>query len=118
GACIALDLLGIDEVRASAINVGGGTVKTEHGILPVPAPATAALLESKPVYSSGPQFELTTPTGAALVSTLAAGFGAMPPMCISSIGYGAGDREFSEQPNVLRALIGESLRVPEAMLVS
>lgn len=112
GACIALDLLGIDEVRASAINVGSGTVKTEHGILPVPAPATAALLESKPVYARGPQFELTTPTGAALVATLAAGFGALPPMCISSIGYGAGDREFSEHPNVLRAMIGEAVRAP------
>src|SRR5208283_5323389 len=66
GACLALDLLGIDEVYTSAINVGSGTVKTEHGILPVPAPATAALLVGRPVYSRGPAVELTMPTGAAL----------------------------------------------------
>src|SRR5262249_20326253 len=65
GACVALDLLGVDELRVSAINVGSGTVKTEHGILPVPAPATAALLVGKPIYARGPEMELTTPTGAA-----------------------------------------------------
>ncbi|MGH9559657.1 MAG: nickel pincer cofactor biosynthesis protein LarC, partial [Bryobacteraceae bacterium] len=118
GACVALDLLDIGEIHASAINVGSGTVKTEHGILPVPAPATAALLESKPVYSSGPVFELTTPTGAALVSTLAASFGAMPPMRIASIGYGAGDRDFPGQPNVLRAMVGEASGATEATTVS
>ncbi len=118
GACVALELLGVDELRCSSINVGSGTVKTEHGVLPVPAPATAALLEGVRVYSRGPEVELTTPTGAALVATLAAGFGVMPAMRITSIGYGAGDRDFAEHPNVLRAIIGESAAAPEAMLVS
>jgi hypothetical protein len=118
GACVALELLGVDELRCSAINVGSGTVKTEHGVLPVPAPATAALLEGKPVYARGPEVELTTPTGAALVATLASGFGAMPAMRVRSIGYGAGDRDFAEQPNVLRAMVGESAAAPEATLVS
>jgi uncharacterized protein (TIGR00299 family) protein len=118
GACVALDLLGVEEMRCSAINLGSGTVKTEHGVLPVPAPATAALLEGKPVYARGPEVELTTPTGAAIVATLAAGFGAMSAMRIGSIGYGAGDRDFAEQPNVLRAMVGESATAPEAMLVS
>jgi uncharacterized protein (TIGR00299 family) protein len=118
GACVALDLLGVEELRCSAINVGSGTVKTEHGVLPVPAPATAVLLEGKPVYARGPEVELTTPTGAAIVATLAAGFGAMPAMRIGSIGYGAGDRDFAERPNVLRAMVGESAMAPEAMLVS
>ncbi len=118
GACVALELLEIDELRSSAINVGGGTVKTEHGVLPVPAPATAALLQGAPVYARGPEAELTTPTGAAIVATLARGFGAMPPMRIFSIGYGAGDRDFLEHPNVLRAIIGEAARAAEATLVS
>jgi uncharacterized protein (TIGR00299 family) protein len=118
GACVALDLLGVEELRCSAINVGSGTVKTEHGVLPVPAPATAVLLEGKPVYARGPEVELTTPTGAAIVATLAAGFGAMAAMRIGSIGYGAGDRDFAERPNVLRAMVGESAMAPEAMLVS
>jgi len=118
GACVALDLLAVDEVQASAINVGSGTVQTEHGLLPVPAPATAALLAGKPVYARGPEVELTTPTGAALAVTLAQSFGPLPAMRISSIGHGAGDRDFRQQPNVLRALIGESTAAPEATLVS
>lgn len=118
GACVALDLLAIDEIYASAINVGSGTVKTEHGVLPVPAPATAALLQGKPIYARGPEAELTTPTGAALVTTLAASFGALPPMRVASIGYGAGDCDFKEQANLLRVLIGERAGAPEATLVS
>src|SRR6202167_4867621 len=114
GACVALDLLGVEQVHVSAINVGSGTVLTEHGVLPVPAPATAALLTGKPVYARGPEMELTTPTGAALAVTLAAGFGPLPAMNITSIGYGAGDRDFKQRPNVLRALIGESTGAPEA----
>ncbi len=109
GACAALDLLSIDELHVSPINTGSGAVKTEHGVLPVPAPATAALLLGKPIYSRGPEVELTTPTGAALAVTLATRFGALPPLKISSIGYGAGDHDFKQQPNVLRAIIGESV---------
>jgi len=118
GACVALDLLDINEVRVSAINTGSGTVRTEHGVLPVPAPATAALLSGMPIYARGPEFELTTPTGAALAATLASGFGPLPAMRILSAGYGAGDRDFPGQPNVLRALIGERTTAVEATLVS
>jgi pyridinium-3,5-bisthiocarboxylic acid mononucleotide nickel chelatase len=118
GACVALDLLDVSEVHASAINVGSGTVQTEHGLLPVPAPATAALLTGKPIYSRGPEVELTTPTGAALAVTLASSFGPLPAMRISSIGHGAGDRDFKQHANVLRVLLGERRDVPEATLVS
>jgi pyridinium-3,5-bisthiocarboxylic acid mononucleotide nickel chelatase len=118
GACVALDLLNIEEVCSSAINVGSGTVMTEHGVLPIPAPATANLLAGKPIYARGPAMELTTPTGAAIAATLSSGFGVMPPMKISSIGHGAGDRDFKESPNVLRVLIGERTGAPESTVVS
>jgi pyridinium-3,5-bisthiocarboxylic acid mononucleotide nickel chelatase len=118
GACVALDLLGVEEVHVSAINVGSGTVETEHGTLPVPAPATAELLTGLSVYARGPAMELTTPTGAALAATLASSFGPLPAMRISSIGHGAGDRDFPQHANVLRALIGERTSAPEATLVS
>jgi pyridinium-3,5-bisthiocarboxylic acid mononucleotide nickel chelatase len=118
GACVALDLLGIDELYVSPMNTGSGTVKTEHGILPVPAPATAVLLQGKPIYARGPEVELTTPTGAALAVTLASRFGSLPAMSILSLGYGAGDRDFKEHPNVLRAIVGESAQASEATLVS
>ncbi len=118
GACVALDLLNIDEVCSSAINVGSGTVMTEHGVLPIPAPATANLLAGKPIYARGPAVELTTPTGAAIAAALSTGFGVMPPMRISSIGHGAGDRDFKESPNVLRVLIGERTGAPESTVVS
>ncbi|HLW77251.1 MAG TPA: nickel pincer cofactor biosynthesis protein LarC [Bryobacteraceae bacterium] len=118
GACAALDLLAIDQLHVSAINTGSGTVNTEHGVLPVPAPATALLLKDKPVYARGPEMELTTPTGAAIAVALATRFGPMPAMTISSIGYGAGDRDFKSQPNVLRAMVGESIQAVEATLVS
>jgi pyridinium-3,5-bisthiocarboxylic acid mononucleotide nickel chelatase len=118
GACVALDLLDIGEIHTSAINVGSGTVNTEHGMLPVPAPATAKLLEGRPIYARGPAVELTTPTGAALAATLSAHFGALPAMSIAAIGYGAGDRDFKDQPNVLRVLVGERTTATEATLVS
>lgn len=118
GACLALELLGVDEVYCSAVNVGSGTVKTEHGILPVPAPATADLLTGVPVYARGPAMELTTPTGAAVLTTLAKGFGSMPAMRIGKCGYGAGDRDFPEHANVLRAMLGQTSRASEATTVS
>jgi pyridinium-3,5-bisthiocarboxylic acid mononucleotide nickel chelatase len=118
GACVALDLLGVDQVHVSAINVGSGTVLTEHGVLPVPAPATAALLAGIPVYARGPEMELTTPTGAAIASTLGKSFGPLPAMRISNIGHGAGDRDFREQANVLRVLVGEQTTAPESTVVS
>lgn len=118
GASVALDLLNVEEVHVSPVNVGSGTVKTEHGILPVPAPATANLLQGKPIYSRGPEMELTTPTGAALAAALAQSFGPLPAMRISGIGHGAGDRDFPTQANVLRVLIGDRSSAPEATLVS
>jgi len=118
GACLALDLLKIEALYCSPINVGSGTVNTEHGVLPVPAPATALLLRDRPIYSRGPAMELTTPTGAAFVAALASDFGAMPPMRIRSIGYGAGDRDFKEQSNVTRAIVGEASGAAETTTVS
>jgi len=118
GACVALDLLDIEAVHCSAVNVGSGTVNTEHGVLPVPAPATAELLAGKPVYSRGPSFELTTPTGAAIAATLARSFGPMPPLRISSAGYGAGDKDFPGNANVLRAIVGETTGASESTTVS
>ncbi len=117
GACVALDLLGVEAIVCSPVNVGSGTVNTEHGIMPVPAPATALLLKGKPIYSRGPASELATPTGAAIVTALAGDFGAMPALRIESIGYGAGDKDFLEHANVLRAMIGESSGARESTMV-
>ena len=108
GCCIALQRLGIEEMHCSALNLGSGTVQTEHGLLPVPAPATAALLKGVPVYSSGIPHELVTPTGAALVATLAKSFGPIPPLHIEAVGYGAGSKDLSAVPNVLRVILGET----------
>ena len=107
GASIAFAALGIDSFSCSPLNVGGGTVQTAHGLLPVPAPATARLLLGKPTYSNGLQKELVTPTGAAIVATLCDRFGPQPAMKVSAIGYGAGTTDLETQPNVLRILIGE-----------
>ncbi len=118
GACAALDLLGVTEVWSSRINVGSGTVNTEHGVLPVPAPATTHLLKDRPIYSAGPETELTTPTGAALISTLAVEFGGVPALRVLSQGFGAGEKDFPTQANVLRVLIGERVDAPESTSVS
>jgi uncharacterized protein (TIGR00299 family) protein len=117
GACIGFDLLDIGAVYSSAVNVGSGTVKTEHGVLPVPAPATSELLTGKPIYARGPSLELTTPTGAAIATTLAVEFGALPPMRVIASGYGAGDYDFPEHANVLRVLIGETSGAAESTTV-
>jgi uncharacterized protein (TIGR00299 family) protein len=108
GACIGFHALGIDRFACSPLNVGGGTAKMAHGVLPVPAPATANLLRGKPTYSNGVQRELVTPTGAAIVATLCDSFGPQPPMTVSAIGYGAGTADLEGQPNVLRIMVGES----------
>jgi uncharacterized protein (TIGR00299 family) protein len=118
GACVGLDLLGIGEVRSAPVNVGSGTVQTAHGVLPVPAPATAELLKDRPVYSAGPQMELTTPTGAAILTTLATEFGTLPAIRVVAQGFGAGDKDFSTQANVLRVLIGETTSATESTTVS
>jgi uncharacterized protein (TIGR00299 family) protein len=118
GACVALDSLDVDAVVCSPVNVGSGTVNTEHGVLPVPAPATALLLANAPVYARGPAVELTTPTGAAAAAALACRFGVLPPMKILRTGYGAGDRDFPEHANVLRVILGEPTGAQEALAVS
>jgi len=107
GACVGIESLEISELVCSPLNVGGGHVQSAHGSLPVPAPATAELLQGIPIYSSGVEGELVTPTGAAIVSTLAKSFGPLPPFKIERIGYGAGSKEFPEHPNVARLFLGE-----------
>ncbi|MGB2621251.1 MAG: nickel pincer cofactor biosynthesis protein LarC [Candidatus Acidiferrum sp.] len=109
GACIGFHALGIEKFACSALNVGGGTAKMAHGILPVPAPATARLLTGKPTYSNGVQKELVTPTGAAIVATVCEAFGPQPAMSVSAIGYGAGTADLEGQPNVLRIMVGEEV---------
>jgi hypothetical protein len=118
GICMGLHLLSVENIYCSPINVGSGTVKTEHGVLPVPAPATARLLEGRPIYARGPAIELTTPTGAVIIAALAEPGSTMPPMKIHSIGYGAGDHDFREHPNIVRVMIGELTQAPEHMTVS
>lgn len=107
GGVIGLHLLGIEKIYASTIHLGSGFVDCAHGRIPLPSPATVALLHDIPTYSTGIQNELTTPTGAAVISTLAESFGPMPLMTIKSTGYGAGRRDL-EIPNLLRLIIGET----------
>ena len=108
GSAVGWDLLGVDRIVASPIPTGGGTIKINHGECSVPAPATAELLVGVPLRESQVQAELTTPTGAAIVTTLASGFGPLPSMTLERIGYGAGQRDLEHQPNVLRLLLGVS----------
>jgi pyridinium-3,5-bisthiocarboxylic acid mononucleotide nickel chelatase len=107
-AAVGVEALGVDEIVCSSLNVGGGMVKCAHGTFPVPAPATVALLKDAPVYSADVQAELVTPTGAAIVKTLAKQFGGFPEMRIDRSAYGAGSRDFPGHPNVLRIVIGEA----------
>jgi pyridinium-3,5-bisthiocarboxylic acid mononucleotide nickel chelatase len=106
GAVYGFEWFGVDDIVSSPLNVGGGTVECAHGTLPVPAPATARLLAGVPIYGAG-STELVTPTGALLVTSYAREFGALPAMKVEQIGYGAGDRDSKERPNVLRILKGE-----------
>jgi len=108
GTCVGLELLDIAELTCSPVNVGSGSVRVAHGLLPVPAPAALELLKDVPIYSSGVEGELVTPTGAALITTLAASFGPIPAMKVERIGYGAGAREIHGQPNLARLLLGQS----------
>jgi uncharacterized protein (TIGR00299 family) protein len=108
GAAVGAEALGVDEIACSPLNVGGGTVKCAHGVFPVPAPATVELLKDVPIYSSGVQKELVTPTGAAIVKVLTTRFGNVPAMKIEKSGYGAGSRDIAGHPNVARLVIGEA----------
>lgn len=110
GSVAGISLLGIEKVFCSPLHVGTGTVNCAHGILPVPAPAALELVRGKPIYSDGIQGELLTPTGAAILTTLAAEFGPLPRMTAEHIGYGAGTSE-RDIPNLLRVIIGETDRV-------
>ena len=107
-AAVGAEALDVGEIVCSPLNVGGGTVKCAHGTLPVPAPATLELLKNAPVYSSGIQAELVTPTGAAIVKTLAKRFAPFPLMRIEKTGYGAGTRDFSGHANVVRLTVGKT----------
>ena len=108
GTCAALEVLGIDEVHASSVATGTGMVRSAHGLIPVPAPATVGLLAGAPTHGTDVPFELTTPTGAALLAATACGWGAMPAMAIAASGFGAGDRDLDGQPNATQVVVGEA----------
>ena len=114
-AAVGTEALQVERLLASPLNVGGGTVKCAHGVMPVPAPATLELLKDIPVYSGEVRKELVTPTGAAIVRTLASDFGALPAMTTHKIGYGAGARDFQGHSNVLRLVVGEMLEPSDAV---
>lgn len=107
GAVVGMEMLGIDKVYSSKLHVGSGTVECAHGTLPLPAPATMELLKNVPIYSTGIEKELVTPTGAAIVTTLADGYGGLPAMRIEKIGFGFGSYELA-RPNFLRVAIGQA----------
>ena len=109
GVCLAIHMLEPDLITASPVHVGSGTVRCAHGVMPVPAPATAALLKGIPIYSGEVQGELCTPTGAALLKTFVQAFGPMVEMDVEKIGYGIGSKEF-ERANCVRAFWGEEER--------
>jgi len=106
GTAAALEVLGVDEVRASAVATGTGMVRAAHGLLPNPAPAVIGLLRGIPTWGRDLPVELTTPTGAALLAALSAGFGPLPPMDVVAQGFGAGSRELEELPNCTQVVIG------------
>jgi len=114
GAVFALEWVGADRIVCSPLNVGGGTVHSAHGVFPVPAPATMKLLGDAPIYSGLIQKELVTPTGALIATSYASSFGPLPAMSVERVGYGAGDRDHPETPNVLRVLIGPAADQPQA----
>ncbi|HKW85562.1 MAG TPA: nickel pincer cofactor biosynthesis protein LarC [Nitrospiraceae bacterium] len=109
GTVLGCHLLGVNRVTASSVNLGTGVMHSAHGQLPVPGPAVTALARGIPVYSAGPARELTTPTGLALLRTLAQGYGPLPLMRPSAIGYGAGSADTDGWPNVLRVFLGDPL---------
>jgi hypothetical protein len=108
GAAIGWDLLGVDQIVASPVPTGGGTVQIAHGLCSIPTPATAELLQGVPLAESNIEAELTTPTGAAILTTLADSYGPLPAMSIQRIGYGAGQRDLAERANLLRLLVGQA----------
>ncbi len=108
GACVGFELLGVERFVSSPLHVGSGSVEMAHGLFPVPPPAVVELLRDAPTYATYVRGELVTPTGAAIIGTLAESYGPMPPMRVRATGYGAGSREYERFPNVLRVMIGEA----------
>lgn len=108
GVCLGFESLGVEAIHSSALPLGRGTVRSQHGVIPVPGPATAELLRGVPVEMPDISAELVTPTGAALLVTLVSRWGQTPPFSIAAIGLGAGARDLSEQPNVLRLFLGDT----------
>ncbi len=106
GACLALENLGIDEIYSSQIPVGTGEIKIEHGIYPNPAPATLEILKGTPIRFSNINYEMTTPTGAGIIASLRSSNIDLPSIIIENIGYGAGTKDFTDRPNVLRVIVG------------
>jgi uncharacterized protein (TIGR00299 family) protein len=117
GALIGLESLGIEKVFSSPVNLGSGETGTAHGTYPVPAPATVQLLRDVPVYSSGTPYELTTPTGAAILKGVCSGFCGIPVMTLDAVGTGAGQRDIRGRPNVLRVLVGRQGAAPEEVVL-
>jgi hypothetical protein len=115
GSALCLEKLGIEKVISSRIPLGSGFVECQHGKLPVPAPATVEMLKNAPVYGTGVAAELVTPTGAAIIASLAESFGPLPPMHIRKTGYGAGQRELTDRPNLLRILTGTPADLTEGL---
>ena len=114
GTCAAMEVLGIDEVRSSAVANGTGMVRSAHGMLPVPAPAVVELLRGAPTYGRDLPYELTTPTGAALLAATASGWGPMPPMQVTASGFGAGTRDIEGLPNLVQVVLGTAQPVESA----
>ena len=114
GTCAALEVLGIDEVAASAVATGTGMVRAAHGLIPNPAPAVVELLRDAPTYGVDTTLELTTPTGAALLATMATRWGPLPAMRVSASGYGAGTADPDDRPNALQVVIGEVADVQQS----
>jgi len=117
GALVGMQELNVSEIYSSAMPWSRGTVKTEHGVLPVPPPAVAMLLRDVPVIGVDIDGETVTPTGATLARTLARQFGQMPAMTVSRVGYGAGQRDWPDRPNVLRLIIGQGINDSAGLIV-
>src|SRR5262245_24674571 len=117
GAVTLLDELRVERVVCSPLPAGRGVVRTEHGVLPLPAPAAAALLVGAPLFGVDLEAELVTPTGAALASTLADGWGRLPPMTLERVGYGAGTADWAERANLVRVLLGRGVEAGETDVV-
>jgi len=109
GSVVGIYLLGIEKLFVSRMPVGKGIITSAHGKIPLPSPATIALLEGVPIYDSGQEVEMITPTGAALITSLCSSFGPMPSMIVERVGYGVGSRTLADKPNLLRILIGNDI---------